>query len=134
MSRALFQFLFLSFRPNSLLESDKIRRFVISVKAADALHLPLAAWITFMGAASGGYDRIMSSAEVTESLKSGDKHGGKETNMYAPTRRTAAWILPRVQRGLVKLTTNQFGDDFPRHLQHGRDSVLIANLIHISHV
>ena len=135
LSSALFHFLFRTVSSNSLSESEKNRRFVIGVKAADAARLSEAVRLILSYTSFRLWDITRCSAEMAESLKSGDKNGHKETNLCAQS--VVALIIAHMQEsdhGLVTLTlaTDQLRDGLSRYLPHGKDSVLLANLIHIT--
>jgi Family of unknown function (DUF6535) len=134
-SSALIGFLSRTSLSNSLSESDKMRRFDICVKAADAARLPRAVWQILDTTFYGKWNSILQSVQAAYSLKCRDNSMDKETNLCAQW--VVAGTIANVQgedNDWIALAADQLGKServVRGYLAHG-DSVLLAVLIHIT--
>ena len=132
LSSALMEFLHRTWSSNVVTESDKIRRLVICVKVADAVHLLDAVWQILDGVFNGDQRGVLESVEMGQSLA---RRGNKGTNLCADT--IIGCIIASARKRdhhWVALVADQLGkseDDINEDLQHG-DTVLLANLVHVT--
>ncbi|KAI0246408.1 hypothetical protein BJV78DRAFT_151817 [Lactifluus subvellereus] len=132
LSWALVGFLERTWLSNSVSESDKKQRFVMCVKVVDAACLHDAAWWIHNGTFEGDWYEVRRSVEMGLLLRRGTR-GDQGIGLFAQS--IVAQIIADVQgdnRDWVALATDQLGHDLTRYLQHGNNSVLLANLIHIT--
>ena len=136
LSSAVMGFLSRTSSSNSVSETDKRRRFVICVKVADAARLSRAAWQILQTAFCGKWNRILQSVEAADSLKSKDGNKGHpDTDLCAQS--LVAGIIAHVEKRddrWIALAAEHLGKSeavLRGYVAHG-DSVLLANLIHIT--
>ena len=113
---------------NVVSESDKVRRIVTCVEVAEEIDMIY------------GVHRILSwygqlSVEVGHSLRNRDNRGKEEIGLLSQT--IVAVIIADVQGSndrWIALATDQLGksaNDIRGYLAHGKDNILLANLIYI---
>jgi Family of unknown function (DUF6535) len=133
LSLALSRFLERTWLSNLVPESDKQWRFVLCVNVVDMACLHHAALWIHNEAFQGNWYGVRRSVEMGHSLRRRGKRGDQGIGLFAQI--VVAQIIADVQGSndrWVALATDQLGDALPRYLQHGNDSVLLANLIHIT--
>ena len=133
LSMALVRFLERTWLSNLVSDSEKKRRFVMCAKVVDAACLHDAAWWIHNATFEGDWYRVLRSVEMGHSLRWRGIRGDQEIGLFAQSvvSQTIADVR-RNNESWVALATNQLGGALPRYLQHGNDSVLFANLIHIT--
>ena len=135
LSSALVDFLHRTWSSNFINESDKVRRFVICVKVADAAHLLDAVWRILDDVFTGDQNGVLESVETGHFLTSRGNTNHQETHLCADT--IIGCIIARAQERdhhWVALVAAQLGkseDDIKEDLHHG-DTVLLANLVHVT--
>jgi hypothetical protein len=117
---------------NFLSVSEKLRRLVVCVNFADTIRLPkVTSSILEHVFTLGQHDALC--VEMGHLLRLKDNTTGQKIGSCA--RSIVAGIISNVQAddsGWIALATDQLGPSLPRYLGHGNDSVLLANLIHIT--
>jgi Family of unknown function (DUF6535) len=132
-SSALVAFLNRTLSSNSVSKSDKIRRFVMCVKVADATRAR--AFRNLFNTFVMNQD-LLQSVEVGHLLRSKDGRSDQEIGLCAQA--IVADIIANVEERddrWIALAAEQFGkseSDIRRYLAHGNDSVLLANWIHMA--
>jgi hypothetical protein len=114
---------------NLLSVSEKLRRLVVCVNFADTIRFPSVTSSIFEHIFTQDQHDALSYVEIGHLLRpKGQKIGSCAQSIVAG-------IISKVQSddsGWVALATDQLGPSLPRYLEHGNDSVLLANLIHIT--
>jgi hypothetical protein len=119
---------------NLVSESVKARRLVICFDAGDAAFTGIDRQF-FHDTLSGRWDGVLQSVEIGNYLKSRVNNHDRETNLY--TQSILAGVIANVQEhdshwlALAKDQLHISGDVLQDYVAHG-DSVLLANLIHIT--
>ncbi|KAH9972288.1 hypothetical protein BGW80DRAFT_1252818 [Lactifluus volemus] len=114
---------------NLLTVSEKLRRLVVCVNFADTIRFPSVTSSIFEHIFTQDQHDALSSVEIGHLLR----HKGRIIGSCAQS--IVAGIISKVQADdsdWVALATDQLGPSLPRYLEHGNDSVLLANLIHIT--
>ncbi|KAH9972286.1 hypothetical protein BGW80DRAFT_1459904 [Lactifluus volemus] len=109
--------------------SEKLRRLVVCVNFADTIRFPSVTSSIFEHIFTQDQHDALSYVEIGHLLRpKGQKIGSCAQSIVAG-------IISKVQSDdsrWVALATDQLGPSLPRYLEHGNDSVLLANLIHIT--
>jgi hypothetical protein len=132
LSFAMIEFLKHTRSSKSLSDLDKIRRFVTCVKVADAVRLSDVA-LSILDIFPCDRRSAFRSVAIGHFLTRRGKNSDQEIGLFAQS--IVAQIIADIQRNddrWFRLATNQLGDSLPLYLQHGADSVLLANFIHIT--
>jgi Family of unknown function (DUF6535) len=135
LSSSVVAFLHRTLSSNFVPEPDKIRRLVICVKVADATRLLDAIWHILDGVLDDDELGMLDSVETGHFLRSPGASSGQETNLCAKS--IVGCIIANAQNRdhrWIALAASQLGkseDVICAYLEHG-DSVLLANLIHIT--
>ena len=121
---------------------EKMRRLVVCVNVADAVHLPGTALSILEDIFSGDRNEVLESVETGQSLRSrgnSTQQGistGEEVGLCAQS--IVAGIISNVQENndrWIALSADQLGqseDVIRGYLEHSSDNVLLANLTHIT--
>jgi hypothetical protein len=118
---------------NFLTVSEKLRRLVLCVNFADTIHLPKVTSSILEHVFTLDQQDALRSVEMGQLLRPKDNTTGQKIGSCAQS--IVAGIISKVQADdsdWVALATDQLGPSLPRYLEHGNDSVLLANLIHIT--
>ena len=136
LSSALIKFLERTWSSNFVSDLDKLRHLVICVKVADVARLSDAASLILEGIFPEDRHEVLRSVEMGRSLRSGGNKTHQEIGLCAQT--IVAGIISNVQGSddhWIALAANQLRkskDVLRGYLEHGNESVLLANLIHIT--
>ena len=131
---ALSGFLDRTLASNLVSESVKARRLVICFDAADAAFVGIDRGF-FHDTISGRWDGVLQSVEMGNYLKSRGNNRDRETDLY--TQSIVAGVIANVRErdnhwlALAKEQLHISGHVLQDYVSHG-DSVLLANLIHIT--
>jgi hypothetical protein len=120
---------------NFLSVSEKSRRLVVCVNFADTIPFPNVTSSILEHVFTQGQQDALRSVEMGNLLRPKDNTTGQKFGSCAQS--IVAGIISKVQAladdgDWVALATDQLGPSLPRYLEHGNDSVLLANLIHIT--
>jgi hypothetical protein len=118
---------------NLLSVSEKWRRLVVCVKFADTIRLPKVSSSILEHVFTQGQHDTLGSVEMGHLLRPKNNTTGQKMGSCAQS--IVAGIISKVQAddsGWIALATDQLGPSLPRYLEHGHDSVLLANLIHVT--
>ncbi|KAI0245381.1 hypothetical protein BJV78DRAFT_412369 [Lactifluus subvellereus] len=136
LSSALSKFVERTWLSNFVSESDKMRRLVVCVKIADVASLSDVALSILEDIFSGHRHKVLRSVEIGRSLTSQGNKAPQEISLCAQC--IVAGIISNVQRNddhWIALAADQLGKSesvVRGYLEHGNESVLLANLIHIT--
>lgn len=131
---ALSGFLDRTLTSNLVSEPIKTRRFVTCFNAADAISTCIDREF-FHGVLSGRWGGVLQSVEIGKFLKGWGNNRDRETSLYSQS--IVAGVIANVRErddhwsALAKDQLRISGDVFQDYVAHG-DSVLLANLIHIT--
>jgi Family of unknown function (DUF6535) len=132
LSLGLLRFLERTWLSNLVSESDKQRRFIMCVNVVDAAYLHHATWWIHNAAVGADWYGGLRSVEMGHSLR---RRGKRSNPVGLFAQSIVAQTIADVQRSndrWVALATDQLGDAVPRYLEHSNESLLLANLIHIT--
>ena len=135
-SWALVGFLNRTWSSSLVSESDKIRRLAVCVEVVDATRLHVAARWILLKIFTEDLHVVLQSVEMGYSLRSRGSRDNQEINLC--TQSVVAGIIANVQGTddrWIALAAGQLGkseDEIRGYLAHCNDSVLLANLIHIT--
>ena len=135
LSSILITFLERTWSSNVVLEPDKIQRFVKCVKMADVARLSDVVPRILHNIFDSDNHMVLRSVEIGHSLITGGHENSRESSQEIGlcARLVVAGIIANGDQNneeWIALATAQLGEDLPRYREHGRDSVLFANLIH----
>ena len=118
---------------NLLSVSEKWRRLVVCVNFADTIRLPKVTSSILEHVFTEDQHDTLRSVEMGHLLKPRNNTTGQKMGPCAQS--IVAGIISKVQAddsGWIALATDELGPSLPRYLGHGNDSVLLANLIHVT--
>jgi Family of unknown function (DUF6535) len=136
LSSALTEFLERTWSSNFVSDSDKMQRFVVCVKVVDAGCLSDATLSILKDIFPWDRHRLLRSVELGQLLRRPSSTTQQEIGLCAQS--IIAGIISNVQRGndrWIALAADQLGKServIRGYLEHGDDSVLLANLIYIT--
>ncbi|KAH9972283.1 hypothetical protein BGW80DRAFT_1507767 [Lactifluus volemus] len=118
---------------SNLTVSEKLRRLVVCVNFADTILFPSVTSSIFEHISTQDQHDALSYVEMWHLLRPKGRITGQKIGSCAQS--IVAGIISKVQADdsdWVALATDQLGPSLPHYLEHGNDSVLLANLIHIT--
>ncbi|KAI0253865.1 hypothetical protein BJV78DRAFT_1189877 [Lactifluus subvellereus] len=133
LSSILTTYLERTWSPQVISKQDKIRRFVNCVKVADVARLSDVVLRILRDIFSSDNHMALQSAEIGNSLRSGDY--GKDQEIGLCAQLVVAGVIANGDQddeSWIALAEGQLGKDFRYYLKHSLDSVLLANLTHIT--